>query len=403
MAVKTRVFLLGVLASLWLIPAAPVLAAEPQLVASSAYASFPLSIDFHMSAQSDEKIVDVRLMYHVERESFTEVFNENLININKPDTSVEVSWSWNLRTVGYLPPGTELDYWWLITDEGGDVLETEPQHLVFSDTNHNWQQIIQGRITLLWYEGSQEFAAELMDAAQAAMVQLHDDTGASLREPVEIYIYNGSEDLQKALVSVQEWTGGVAFPLYDKIAIGIEPIVMDWGKRAIVHELTHMVTHQMTFNPYGDLPTWLNEGLSMYAEGDLEAGFKNYFSEAKAEDRLLSVRSLASPFSSFDDISRLSYAESYRIVEYLIKEYGPDKMFSLLNIFKEGSTGDNALLGVYGFDMGGLNDLWMDYVYNPPPSNPIDKVEINFALVGLLVLVVLALTTGGVWLWRVKH
>lgn len=403
MAVRIRVIAVGLLLGLWLIPAAPVAAAiQPQLIESKAYVGFPQTIDFYLEAQSDEDIVDVRLMYHVERESFAEIFNETFINIAHPDTGVDLSWTWNLRTVGGLPPGTELSYWWRITDDGGDVLETEPQYLVVADANRNWQMITKGQITLLWYEGGQDFAAELMEAAQDGLAQLREDTGTSLREPVEIYIYT-VDDVHQVLLSAQEWTGGQAFPRYDKIVIGVEPFILDWGKRTVVHELTHLVTHQMTYNPYGDLPTWLNEGLSMYAEGDLEPEFKTYFNEAKANDSLLSVRSLASPFSSFGEISYVSYAESYEIVKYLIDEYGRDKMFSLLDIFKEGSTGDEALLAVYGFDMDGLNGLWMDYVYNPPPSDPLDQVEFSPALIILLVLVAATLAVSGLWLWRVRH
>jgi hypothetical protein len=42
----------------------------------------------------------------------------------------------------------------------------------------------------------------------------------------------------------------------------------------MVHELAHLVTYQMTFNPYGDIPTWFSEGISMYAEGALDEDFK---------------------------------------------------------------------------------------------------------------------------------
>jgi hypothetical protein len=53
--------------------------------------------------------------------------------------------------------------------------------------------------------------------------------------------------------------------------------------------------------------------------------------------------------------------------------------------------------------MDGLNGLWMDYVYNPPPSDPLDQVEFSPALIILLVLVAAALAVSGLWLWRVRH
>ena len=404
MATRIRVLLLLVVLALsYLLPGIPVLAAQPEVLESRASASFPSSIDFRLSAHSDQNIVDVRLYYDVERESFARVVNEIYIKLSQPAPSVEAGWSWDLRSSGGMPPGTGINYWWRIIDAGGGVLETAPQRLVFADTNHSWQEITDGQVTLLWYSGDDAFARELMAAAQTALGQLYDDTGARLKEPVEIYIYADSRELQEALLFAQQWTGGQAFPRYNKIAIGIATYMLDWGKRAVVHELTHLVTHQMTFNPYGDLPTWLNEGLSMYAEGDLEAAFKNYFNKALAEDSLLSVRSLASPFSAFSETSYLSYAESYKIVEYLIREYGRDKMLNMLDTFKAGSTADGALFSVYGLDMDILNELWRDYVMAPVPSDSLGEVEINPGLIGLLVLVVAALITSGVWLWRVRR
>jgi uncharacterized protein YbgA (DUF1722 family) len=56
-----------------------------------------------------------------------------------------------------------------------------------------------------------------------------------------------------------------------------------------------------------------------------------------------------------------AYAQSQNLVEFLIKNYGQTKMFQLLNVFHEGSSYNNALIKVYGFDMDGLNTLWRDY------------------------------------------
>jgi hypothetical protein len=164
------------------------------------------------------------------------------------------------------------------------------------------------------------------------------------------------------MIFPQEWTGGVAYTRYGVIAIGIAPNNLRWGKRATVHELAHLVTQQMTFNPYNSLPNWLNEGLSMYAEGELEAMYVGYLERGVAEDSLISVRSLASPFSAFAGQTYIAYAQSYSLVEFLINSYGQDKMYELLSTFKQGSSYDGALIKVYGFDMDGLDGLWRDWV-----------------------------------------
>ena len=74
--------------------------------------------------------------------------------------------------------------------------------------------------------------------------------------------------------------------------------------------------------------------------------------EAAAENKLISVRSLSSPFSAHAEEAVLSYAQSYSVVDFLISAYGPGKMLELLNTFSEGSSYDGALSRVYGFDIG---------------------------------------------------
>jgi len=328
---------------------------------SSAEVEFPLRLNFDLSAESDVNITDIRLRYTVDRVSFAQVTSEVYIEF-MPATAVHVSWAFEMVRIGGLPPGSSVEYWWVVEDASGDRVETSPVRVPFDDNRYPWRSLTEGKITIYWYEGGQSFAQEVMTSAQQALARLSEDTGAYLEKPVEMYIYADARDLRGAMIFPQEWTGGVAFTRYGTIAIGIAPGNLDWGKKAIAHELAHLVIHQMTLNPYGGLPTWLDEGLAMYAEGALEPEFVNYLKLAIDEDALISVRSLSSPFSAYAEEAILSYAQSRSIVGFLIDEYGQAKMFELLNTFKQGSNYDEALGKVYGFDMDGLNALWREYV-----------------------------------------
>src|SRR4030042_1155227 len=126
-----------------------------------------------------------------------------------------------------------------------------------------------------------------------------------------------------AMIYPQEWTGGVAYSQYGIIAMNVEGTQsrIESGKRTISHELTHLVINQVTNNPYNYLPNWLNEGLAMTSEGELELSFILALSRADAENSYISVRSLCSPFQAAINQTILSYAESYKIVSYLINEY----------------------------------------------------------------------------------
>ncbi len=328
---------------------------------NSAEAEFPFKLHFNLSVESDVNIADIRLHYTVDRESYAQVTSEVYIEF-VPDTTVDVQWAWDMRKTGGLPPGSGVEYWWAVEDVNGEKVETTPVRVSFDDNRYSWQSLTEGKVTIYWYEEEQSFAEEVMLAAQQALARLAEDTGAYLKKPVKIYVYADAQDLQGAMIFPQEWTGGVAFTRYGIIAIGIAPHSLSWGKRAIAHELTHLVIHQMTFNPYNHLPNWLNEGLAMYTEGVLEVGFTTRLERAITENSLISVRSLSSPFSTDAEKAYLSYAQSYSLVEFLITDYGQGKMLELLNTFVEGSSYDGALERVYGFDMDGLDSLWRDYV-----------------------------------------
>jgi hypothetical protein len=332
------------------------------IISDSVVAEYPDKLNFSLSVESDSDITDVRLHYQVDRLCYADVTSEVYIDIY-PDTVIEAEWSWDMRKTGGLPPGTVVKYWWTITDASGAGLETQPDILAYYDNRYSWQKIEKDGVTLYWYKGNREFAEALLTAAVEGLERLDENTGVSLSDPIELYIYANSSDLQDAMIFPQTWTGGVAYPQYGCVAIGIEPTNIEWGLRTVVHELTHLVIHQMTYNPYLDLPTWLDEGLAMYMEGPLTSVFIYYLNKAAGEDSLISVRSLASPFSAYADLSYLSYAESHSLVNFLIDTYGQGKMLELLTVLSDGTEYDEAFIEVYDFNIDELNDIWLEYIY----------------------------------------
>ena len=341
-------------------PAPPVSPPEVQgdiiLLSSTAVTEYPSAISFTVEAESAAEITEAVLEYKIDKIT-TVVLTTRIMADFVTATRVKAISKLEMKKLGGLPPGAEIMYHWKIEDTEGRSLETESATATFDDSRYPWTNLSEGSMTLYWYQGDQTFAQELMDTAQAALEMLAADTGAQLQRPVKIYIYASNDDLRSAMIYPQEWTGGVAYTEFGIVAIAISPDNIDWGKRAVAHELAHLVTYQMTYNPYGDLPTWLNEGLSMYAEGDLTTDEKAILDDATGKDELVSVRSLSSSFPARGEIN-LHYLESYSLVKFLIDNYGSEKMLQLLGEFKQGKSYDDALLEVYGFDTDGLEDAW---------------------------------------------
>jgi hypothetical protein len=331
------------------------------VTASRVDVNFPNQAVFTVDAESNVNIVDARLYYRVDKMNYADVVSEGWADFT-PASRIEANWVWDMANAS-LPPGAEVTYWWMIEDSAGDKIETSPQTMHFDDGRYSWQSLTStvpqgGELTLFWYEGSDSFAQDLMDACQGGLAKLTQDIGTYLERPVEIYIYASAGDLQGAMIFSPEWTGGVAFTEFSTIAISIPTSQLDWGKGALIHELTHLVVHQATFSPYGQLPVWLDEGLAMYNEGALDLDLQSRLEDAISKNELISVRSLCSPFSAYTDKASLSYAESYSLVEYLLDNYGQGRMLDLLALFKQGSTYDEALTQVYGFDIDGLDARW---------------------------------------------
>jgi hypothetical protein len=352
-------FLLIVLITIMLIAMPLSVSAEQDIsvLESTTEIHFPTALVFKVKAESSSDIIRIRLSYQVEKMNFTRVISEAWPEF-VPSNQVEARWTWDMRNAS-LPPSAIIHYWWTIENKNGGKFATPINTVRFNDNRYNWKDLSSGKVKLFYYESNQSFADELMKATQQALERLATDTGVSLEQPIELYIYANSKDLQGSMVFPREWTGGTAFTQYNIIAIGISPQSLDWGKKALAHELGHIVTHQLTFSPYGaNLPTWLDEGLAMHAEGQLDLNLELYLKKAAIQQSLISVRSLSSPFSAKSEDAYLSYAESQSIIEFLLQNYSKDKMASLLNLLKNGTSIDEALGQLYSFDQDGLEQLW---------------------------------------------
>jgi hypothetical protein len=223
-------------------------------------------------------------------------------------------------------------------------------------------------LRLHWYEGDQTFAINLAEAAYNVLQFNETQSGLKADEPIDIYIYADSDDLKQAILYEPSWTGGQAFPDQDIVILGISQSDLDWGRDAIVHELTHVLVGHLTFSCLGDVPTWLNEGLAVYSEGELDAQSQKQLEDAIRDDTLLTVRSLGGSFSEVSDKAYLSYSQSYSITRFLVETYGQQDMTALLLALTDGMTIDDALIQTYGFDIEGLEDAWRQAVGAQPRS-----------------------------------
>lgn len=322
---------------------------------------FPDSIEFEIEAQSEAEITDISLQYRMDKMSIFPVTNVVFPQF-APGEKTRAEWKWDMTQTGGLPPGADLSYWWTIEDASGHETETPHETLSFDDGRHDWQEIHSTSFTLYWYSGDSGFAQKLVDAGEEGLDLLAEDIGARPERSVEVYIYDSTEALQGSLVYPDPWTGGEAFSEYGIVALGVGTSSREvaWGEGAMAHEMAHLVVHQVTMNGYGiSLPTWLDEGLAMYAEGPLASSFASALSSAVKSGNLDSVQSLSSSFPADTAGAYLAYAESYSVVDYLLgRKGGEANMLAFLAAFKSGSGQEEALREVYGLSPASLDSQW---------------------------------------------
>ena len=332
--------------------------------------NFPNSIIFRAIIESSAPITSVVLEYGTNELTCGTVVAKAFPQFT-PDTTVNVEWTWEMKQSGSLPPGAIIWWRWRYTDESGDEYISDQKTLTWLDSKHNWQTVTSGLINLHWYSGDQDFAQDLLNAAETGLARLQNDAGLQAENPIHLYIYADTDEMKDAILYEPSWTGGMAFSEHDIVIIGISQRDLEWGRTTIAHELTHVLVGHLTFSCLGDVPTWLNEGLAVYSEGGLDPGSGDQLNEAISSDQLLTVRSLSSGFSEVPSRAYLSYSQSYSIVKYLIDTYGQDKMNSLLTNLRDGTTIDDSLMKVYGFDIAGLEEAWRQAIGAAPKTSSV--------------------------------
>lgn len=329
---------------------------------------FPNTITFRAKITGNANITSVVLEYGSEQLTCGDVVAKAFPEFT-PGKSVDVQWTWDMRQSGSLPPGATIWWRWHYTDENGKETESDQQTIAWLDSEHNWKTVKKDKLNLHWYSGNQSFAQELLDAAQSGLDFNRTKSGLVAEAPIDLYIFANTNDLKDAILYEPSWTGGQAFPDHDIVIIGISKNDLEWGKDAIVHELTHVLVGHLTFSCLGAVPTWLNEGLAVYSEGELDAASQTQLDEAIKADTLLTVRSLSAGFSEVSDKAYLSYSQSFSIVKFLVETYGQEKMTALLIALRDGATVDDALTQTYGFNIEGLEDEWRQAIGAQPQTS----------------------------------
>lgn len=330
---------------------------------------YPKEIQFKLSAHSPSPIDTVYLLYGTDVRSCSTQAGRQGIEIT-PGGFQSIEWVWDLINHSeIIPPGASVWWQWEIHNQAGESLLTEKQTLAIEDPDYEWKTLQRGNLSVDWIKGDNQFGKFLIDTAERSLERLARKAGVRPEKKIRLIIYPDGETFHKSVPNLPDWAGGVAFAEYGSVVIIIPAGSTTWGSQVIPHELAHLVTDEQTYNCMGvSKPTWLAEGLSVFAEGPQSHRDVNRLKQAIQEGKAPSLRSLSAGFIGDDTLAALNYILSGYAVNYMIETYGAEKLGALLAELRSGQTIDRGLQQVYGFDTDGLDREWRLALGYPPPT-----------------------------------
>ncbi len=350
------------------------------VTSNQATLNFPDSITFSLDANSDSPIESVVLQYRAIGQSCQDSYSTQAIDFD-PAAEVSLTWDWEFKHSGSLPPGTQIEWQWEIRDTSGATMLTDKQTLIVEDNQFAWRIAGRDGVFVYWVTGNQSFGNGLLELAVSGLDRLATNVGMRPAGDVRINVYPDLDSLRATIFYAPEWLGGVAYSEYRIVMTSIAPGEDDWAAEVIPHELAHLVTGELTFNCYGaHIPTWLEEGLAVYAEGPTSDSDIQRVKNALKNGDLEPLHNLTSGFPAQDAQAALAYAQSGQVVGFMVNTYGAEKMSALLAAIKSGETFEKALGQVYDLETDELDSAWRVSLGFAPlptsqPTQPVATVE----------------------------
>lgn len=383
-----------VLAAVFLVvmPSVPSLSAAGgaiEVVATDEKVEFPGNVDLSVTVEGEAEIVEVRLFYRNVGSRIWAYAYPSFVPANRITASLNLTGQGS----GYLPPGTEVEYYYEIRDAQGNVLNTEPTIVEYEDTRFDWEEIKIGPLTLLYYDQPDSRVRAVARVLESDMERLQELLELEPVREIKGLIYNRRSDTlaafpqQSRTTTEQQIFQGFAFQERN-LFLGLG---MDRG--LIVHEVTHLLFAQALGNRAQPTPSWLDEGFASYMDPT-----SRVYSGESLSSRTTPLRAMNTVTGTPHTIGAF-YQKSLSVVAFMIDEFGEASFQQFLAQLKRGNTVDASLIIVYGFDIDELDARWAGEAPGAPapaPSAPGSRnpsssiVFFNNALLGGLMLLVFA-------------
>jgi len=321
-----------------------------------AIVDFPDGVDFALDATAPFPVERIELLY---RPAGDETLRLALPALPPtPSPTVAITHRVDLSD-GELPPGIDLLYRWRLIGTGGEEVETAAASVPWLDDRFEWRTFAGERATVYGYDGDDAFLRTILERTEREIARQEDAYGGRLPAPARVWVYASMADLVGALQPNSEtWVAGAAYPRFGLILAVIGPGDAAEIGRVIPHEVSHLVLHHVTGNPFSSPPTWLDEGLAVSQEEGSVEPYLSLVRQAEFDGELDGLAALDGAFPFDPTAAQLAYAQSLSLVEYIEDRYGADGLARLIAAYRQPVTTDKAIRGALGIPPAELEAGW---------------------------------------------
>ncbi|MDQ2674432.1 MAG: peptidase MA family metallohydrolase [Chloroflexota bacterium] len=288
----------------------------------------------------------------------------------------EVTYVWN-TAANHVTPNTLITYRWRAID-GEDVTLSEEATIRYEDDRPglDWQRAQLGEATVHWYGGAESTARRFGELTAQGVARAEDLLGTELAGPVDIFVYDSRDEFFGALgPGVREWTGAAAYSELRTIFMWLGGGSPSYLEVAMLHEVTHIVFHDATDNPFHEPARWLNEGIATWSETSEGADERSIVALEAGGGGLFAFEAITEQFPIGERGGRLSYAQGTTMVDMIVDRYGEEALAAIAAAYREGASDADALEAGTGVPAEQLYaDFYAEFGVDPPQPIAVEPI-----------------------------
>ncbi len=254
------------------------------------------------------------------------------------------TYTWDTAST-HLTPNTPVTFQWRAID-GGEPLLSKENTIRYEDDRPglDWQSASLGEATVHWYGDHEDQALRFGEVTAIGVEQGEELLGTELAGPVDVFVYDSQEDFFGALgPGAREWTGAAAYSEIRTIFMWLGGGSSGYLEQAMIHEVTHIVFHDATTNPFHEPARWLNEGIATWSETRSDDGERQVVEAEAAGDGLFSFEAISEQFPIGERGAVLSYAQGTSMVQLIVDRYGESAIAGITAALRDGASDAESL------------------------------------------------------------